>query len=163
MKDKQWAVFEAMLGFMRAEWKGDNLILLKFVKGENLKETGEQNHPVIIQLKRELNEYFSRQRQEFELSIQPDGSDFQKKVWNYLSEIPYGRAISYSDLARQIGGKDLVRAVAKANADNPILILVPCHRVIGKDGELTGYAGGLKRKERLLQLEGFISEQKELF
>jgi methylated-DNA-[protein]-cysteine S-methyltransferase len=110
---------------------------------------------------KELTEYFNRERKEFKLELEIVGSDFQKKVWNELTKIPYGETISYGELAIRMGDKNLMRAVAAANGSNPIPIIIPCHRVIGKDGSLTGYGGGLEVKKKLLELEG--SQTMDLF
>ena len=104
----------------------------------------------------ELEEYFSGARRAFKAALEPVGTPFQQRVWQALREIPYGTTISYGELARRIGQPRASRAVGLANGRNPISIIVPCHRVIGADGSLTGYAGGLPRKERLLQHEGVL-------
>ena len=102
----------------------------------------------------QLKEYFRRNRREFDLELEIIGTDFQKRVWNELNRIPYGETISYGELAIRLGDKNLMRAVAAANGTNPIPIVIPCHRVIGSDGSLTGYGGGLDVKKKLLELEG---------
>ena len=114
----------------------------------------DPRHPVLIEAERQLAEYFSGARKEFELPLHPRGSDFQKKVWQALREIPFGETRSYLDLAREIGSAKAVRAVGAANGKNPLSIVVPCHRVLGADGSLTGFAGGLEAKAKLLALEG---------
>ncbi len=101
----------------------------------------------------QLEEYFAGTRTAFELCLQPGGSPFDQAVWRQVSQIPYGQTRSYAEVARAIGRTDRVRAVGSANARNPLPIIVPCHRVIGSDGSLTGYAGGLDRKRSLLTLE----------
>jgi methylated-DNA-[protein]-cysteine S-methyltransferase len=101
----------------------------------------------------QLAEYFAGKRREFELQLNPKGTNFQKLVWNYLVAIPYGETRSYGQLANQLGNPGASRAVGRANATNPIAIIVPCHRVIGSNGTLTGYAGGLDMKEALLSFE----------
>lgn len=113
----------------------------------------EGSSDVIQMAKRQLDEYFLHQRREFDIPLLFVGTDFQKKVWNELLKIPYGKTISYGDLAKRIGMPKSVRAVANANAVNAISIIAPCHRVIGNDGTLTGYGGGLERKRFLLELE----------
>ena len=101
----------------------------------------------------QLQDYFEGKRTCFDLKLNPRGTDFQKEVWTALLEIPYGTTCSYLDLAKKLGRPKAVRAVASAIGKNPLWIMVPCHRVIGTDGSLTGYAGGLWRKKELLQLE----------
>jgi methylated-DNA-[protein]-cysteine S-methyltransferase len=102
----------------------------------------------------QLGEYFAGERTEFDLHLAPDGTPFQAQVWEALTRIPYGRTASYGEIARGIGHPSASRAVGMANGRNPISIIVPCHRVIGTDGKLTGYAGGVERKRFLLELEG---------
>ncbi|MFS4416185.1 methylated-DNA--[protein]-cysteine S-methyltransferase [Maribacter sp. 2307ULW6-5] len=110
----------------------------------------------------QLQAYFKGKRQDFQLCLRPRGTPFQKKVWKALENIPYGETISYLDLAKHLGDAKAVRAVAAANGKNPLWIVVPCHRVIGSDGSLTGYAGGLQRKKWLLEHERG-TEQLRLF
>jgi methylated-DNA-[protein]-cysteine S-methyltransferase len=102
----------------------------------------------------QLNEYFSGKRQTFDLELAPRGTPFQLAVWNALLEVPYGDTISYAELARRIGKPAAVRAVGAANGANPIPVIIPCHRVIGSNGTLTGYGGGIERKQWLLAHEG---------
>ena len=103
---------------------------------------------------RQLDDYFAGSRERFELSLQPAGTAFQKRVWQALLTVPYGATASYKDIACQLGDSKAVRAVGMANSRNPIAIIIPCHRVIGADGSLTGYAGGLDKKRWLLDHEG---------
>jgi methylated-DNA-[protein]-cysteine S-methyltransferase len=105
---------------------------------------------------RQLVEYASGERREFDLPLAPHGSEFQHKVWDLLLEIPYGETRSYGQLAAVLGTPNGSRAVGRANATNPIGIIIPCHRVIGASGDLTGYGGGLPMKQKLLQLEGSL-------
>tara|TARA_R110002051_G_scaffold180913_4_gene250432 strand:+ start:17716 stop:18192 length:477 start_codon:yes stop_codon:yes gene_type:complete len=107
----------------------------------------------------QLNEYFEGVRTEFQLDLNPEGTPFQKKVWLQLQQIPYGRTTSYLEVAKLIGDVKAIRAAASANARNPIWIVIPCHRVIGIDGDLTGYAGGLHRKKWLLEHESPHKQQ----
>lgn len=102
---------------------------------------------------RQLGEFFAGTRQTFELAMAPAGTDFQKRVWTELTRIPYAETISYSELAKRVGSDGAARAVGRANATNPIALVVPCHRVIGADGSLTGYAYGVELKRRLLEFE----------
>lgn len=113
----------------------------------------EKNNAILTEASEQLNEYFSGQRQQFDLPVQFSGTSFQNKVWHALTKIPFGHTQSYSQLAQNIGAPKAVRAVGLANSKNPISIIVPCHRVIGKNGSLTGFAGGLDKKQRLLKLE----------
>lgn len=114
-------------------------------------ERGESR--IVRDLRRELAEYFRGQRKEFAIPIDARGTPFQMRVWSALRRIPSGTTTSYGRLATSLGQPTAVRAVARANGDNPISILIPCHRVIGSDGSLTGYGGGLWRKKKLLDLE----------
>ncbi len=107
-------------------------------------------------LKRQLEAYFSGNLRDFNIPMQIEGTEFQQRVWKELLKIPYGQAISYLELARRLGDEKCIRAAARANGANPISILVPCHRVIGSDGSLVGYGGGLDMKEFLLRLEGVL-------
>ncbi|SDH11613.1 methylated-DNA-[protein]-cysteine S-methyltransferase [Pseudomonas benzenivorans] len=112
---------------------------------------------------RQLDQYFAGRRQRFELRLAPHGTAFQQAVWQALQRIPFGQTSSYSALAEQIARPKAVRAVGAANGANPIAVVIPCHRVIGRDGSLTGYAGGLARKALLLELEGAqLPEQRML-
>ena len=121
-------------------------------------ETGSEvvNHTI-----QQLNDYFNRQRNTFDIPLLMVGSDFQKEVWHGLLKIPFGQSASYSELAERLGNKKAVRAVASANGANAISIIIPCHRIIGRDGSLVGYAGGLRAKEKLLQLEQNNAFQKQ--
>ncbi|MFM2587784.1 methylated-DNA--[protein]-cysteine S-methyltransferase [Vibrio sp. TBV020] len=119
---------------------------------ENLGEYTKSD-PILTNSINQLEEYFSGKRTTFDLPIAAQGTEFQKQVWHALTTIPYGQTWSYQDLADAIGNPKAVRAVGLANGKNPISIIVPCHRVIGKNGKLTGYAGGVERKAKLLELE----------
>lgn len=101
----------------------------------------------------QITEYFEGKRTIFDFELNPIGTDFQKQVWKQLEHIPYGKTISYLELSKQLGDVKAIRAVANANGKNPLWIVIPCHRVIGSDGSLTGYAGGLQRKQWLLEHE----------
>ncbi|WP_109302739.1 methylated-DNA--[protein]-cysteine S-methyltransferase [Aquimarina sp. AU474] len=107
----------------------------------------------------QLQEYFEGKRTTFELKLNPSGTDFQKKVWQELLKIPFGKTLSYLDIAKRLGDPKTIRAAASANGKNPLWIIVPCHRVIGSDGSLTGYAGGLWRKKWLLEHESPVKQQ----
>ena len=107
----------------------------------------------------QLQEYFEGTRDSFSLSLNPNGTDFQKRVWDALQDIPYGKTVSYLELSKILGDVKAIRAVAAANGKNPLWIVIPCHRVIGSDGSLTGYAGGLHRKKWLLDHESPAKQQ----
>lgn len=122
-----------------------------FIK--NLKLIHQDEHEILCIAEKQLSEYFLNKRQKFELPIQSYGTEFQRSVWNALRSIPFGESRTYKQIAQQIGNVKAVRAVGLANGKNPIAIIVPCHRVIGANGSLVGFAGGLENKQKLLQLE----------
>lgn len=107
----------------------------------------------------QLQEYFEGKRSTFNMKISPKGTDFQKRVWNELLNIPFGKTLNYQQIANKLGDPKVIRAAASANGKNPISIIIPCHRVIGSDGSLTGYAGGLHRKKWLLEHENPWQQQ----
>lgn len=106
----------------------------------------------------QIREYFSNKRQRFSLSLDVSGTDFQKKVWDILYTLPFGKTVTYLEMAKRLGDPKVIRAAASANGKNPIAIIIPCHRVIGSDGSLTGYAGGLHRKKWLLDHENPVKQ-----
>ncbi len=122
-----------------------------------------RNDAAIMQVAEQLTEYFDGKRREFGLLIAPEGSPFQRSVWELLQKIPYGTSTNYGSIAERLGKPGAARAVGLANGANPIAVVVPCHRVIGGNGSLTGYAGGLDRKAALLQLERTGGLQQSLF
>lgn len=132
----------------------DAIVSLSFRTGE---ETQRPLTALEQQVKEQLQEYFEGRRSSFDLPLAPEGTDFQKLVWEELLKIPYGESRTYSEIAVAIGRPKASRAVGNAINKNPIAIIIPCHRVIGKDGNLRGYAGGLELKEMLLRLEGNLS------
>jgi methylated-DNA-[protein]-cysteine S-methyltransferase len=141
---------ETPIGPLHAMVEEGALVELKFgTAGTGSGRIEIRPDPVTAQLR----EYFSGSRREFDVKLSPRGTEFQRAVWNELLRVPYGTTISYGELARRIGRPDAVRAVGAANGANPIPIIVPCHRVIGANGTLTGYGGGLDRKRWLLDLE----------
>ena len=132
-----------------------------FALGSVLSE-GETSKTIPKELKiavSQLQEYFEGKRKDFDFKLNPKGTDFQQKVWQGLLEIPFGKTMSYLDLSKKLGDVKAIRAVASANGKNPLWIVVPCHRVIGTDGSLTGYAGGLWRKKWLLEHENPTNQQ----
>lgn len=122
-----------------------------------------ESAPPFAAVARQLEEYFAGEREEFQVELAPTGTPFQMEVWEELRRIPYGQTISYGELARRIGKPAASRAVGLANGRNPISIIVPCHRVIGANGKLTGYGGGLSNKAILLNLEARADAQQPLF
>ena len=116
------------------------------------------DHPILLATQKQLSEYFAGQRQHFDLPLTFEGTDFQQKVWQALLSIPFAETRSYRDIAAQIGNVKAVRAVGAANGKNPISIIAPCHRVIGVNGQLVGFAGGLNNKHILLQLEQQVAQ-----
>jgi methylated-DNA-[protein]-cysteine S-methyltransferase len=143
--------YETPVGWLRLNSNGKALTGLWFV--DRPEASQGLDCPVIAQTRQELAAYFAGQRQHFTVPVAPQGTDFQRKVWAALLTIPYGQTRSYSQQATAIGQPAAVRAVGLANGRNPISILIPCHRVIGANGSLTGYGGGLDRKRFLLDLE----------
>ena len=141
-----------------AKIKGDE----KGIAVISINEEGEITKQIPLELKEavfQLKEYFEGKRTHFNFELNPKGTDFQKKVWKALLEIPYGKTTSYLELSKQLGDVKAIRAVAAANGKNPLWVVVPCHRVIGSDGSLTGYAGGLWRKKWLLEHENPLKQQ----
>lgn len=154
------AYFETPLGI--AEIKGDEQGLISISILKDSPEISDVIPDILKNAILQLEEYFAGERKTFQLKLNPHGTAFQKKVWDLLLEIPYGKTISYLELSRKLGDEKAIRAAASANGKNPLWIVIPCHRVIGSDGSLTGYAGGLWRKKWLLEHEtGF--KQGQLF
>ena len=134
-------------------WVNEDGAVIRVSFADDDAMAGETNDDVCAAALHQLDEYFKDERQSFDLELDPDGSDFEKQVWTELQEIPFGTTTTYGDIARKLGDSGASRAVGLANASNPIAIVIPCHRVIGADGDLTGYAGGLHRKRWLLAHE----------
>lgn len=154
------AYYVSPVGELSIESDGDKIISTNFLREARVPERRTR---VTDQCIEEFEEYFYRGRKYFDVELDLRGTAFQKKVWNALLEIPFGKTVSYSGLAETIGDIKSVRAVGLANGQNPIPVIVPCHRVIGKDGNLVGYGGGLDKKEWLLRHEGVLSRQTEIF
>jgi methylated-DNA-[protein]-cysteine S-methyltransferase len=154
---------DSPLGPLRLVSNGSGLTAIEFPgRHRPTADQCEGSDAVLRQARQQLQEYFSGTRREFELPLAATGTAFQQRVWQALTDIPYGELRSYSDLARHIGKPQAVRAVGAANGRNPLPIVVPCHRVIGSDGSLTGFAGGLAAKQLLLEMEGAIPTQQQL-
>jgi methylated-DNA-[protein]-cysteine S-methyltransferase len=143
---------DSPLGTVEIEAERGAITAIRFVEGTTT-STGD---PLLNEAVAQLAAYFRGEREGFELPLAPGGTEFQRRVWRELERIPYGTTISYGELARRVGDPNASRAVGAANGRNPIAIVVPCHRVIGADGSLTGYAGGVALKEALLRGEGAI-------
>ena len=129
-------------------WEKEKSGRVKLPKMESSPE-----HPLLLETENQLEEYFTGIRKSFDLPLNPIGTDFQKKVWTELQLISYGNTTTYGDIAERIGSPQSARAIGAANGKNPLSIIVPCHRVIGSDGDLTGFAGGIASKEKLLSIE----------
>jgi len=155
---KHWGVIATPLGPLAAAIDGAGALThLGFSPREHeriAREGGTRDDARMAPVARQLAEYFAGMRRSFDLPLAAEGTDFQKEVWRELLAIPFGQTTTYGALAAKLGRPAASRAVGRANATNPIALIVPCHRVIGRDGTLTGYAGGLPIKEKLLALEG---------
>lgn len=145
------AYYSSPVGMLKLQCSDKYIKVLNFCDAEE--EFKNDEHKLLHLCVKQLDEYFEGQRKQFTLPLNQDGTEFQAKVWNLLSKIPYGKTISYNELAKQYGDVKAIRAVASANGKNNIAIIVPCHRVIGSDHSLVGYAGGLWRKKWLLDHE----------
>ena len=149
--ETHYAYYDSPIGLIEVGGTDKAVTSLYFVEE---RKAGVESNAVCAEAVRQIAEYFDGKRQDFELPLDLSGTEFQRQVWTELTSIPYGQTVSYADLARAIGKPTAVRAVGAANGDNPVSIIVPCHRVIGRDGGLIGYGGGLARKEWLLRHEG---------
>ncbi len=152
-----WHEFDSPVGRLLLAGDGDSLIQVCFQSGPHPRQPADDWIAAAAPFRlaiRQLGEYFAGERRRFELPLAPQGTEFQRRVWRALTEIPYGKTVSYGELARRIGKPSAPRAVGLANGANPLPIIVPCHRVIGADGSLTGFGGGLPIKRKLLALEG---------
>lgn len=150
-------VINSPLGFVLIE--GDEAGISKISATSDATILSEHIPVLFAQVVLQLNEYFEGKRTEFHFKMNPNGTDFQKKVWEELLKIPFGKTCSYQEITNNLGDPKAIRAVANANGKNPLWIVVPCHRVIGSDGSLTGYAGGLWRKKWLLEHENPVKQQ----
>ena len=162
---EDYCYYQSPIGLIRMVETGGFLTKADFVKqspeSEHFQPDSISNSStLLIDACRQLGEYFDGRRQIFDLALQPNGTDFQRSAWESLLRIPYGETRSYLQQADSLRNPKAIRAIGQANSRNPIPIIIPCHRVIGKNGSLTGYAGGLDRKTRLLSLEhNFMHEQ----
>lgn len=156
-ENKIWGYMTSPIGLLKITASDAAVTAVERIISEEEEPAGMEDkmieHPLIRQCCEELQEYFAGCRQSFDVPLAPSGTPFQKRVWNALCQIPYGKTRTYGEVAKMAGNPKASRAVGMANHRNPILILIPCHRVIGSDGSLTGYAAGLETKKYLLQLE----------
>jgi methylated-DNA-[protein]-cysteine S-methyltransferase len=150
-------IIKTPLGFAKLE--GDENGVSSLTVLNNDVATTSTIPEVLADAVSQLNEYFKGERKTFSLKLNPEGTDFQKRVWGALLTIPFGKTTSYLQLSKDLGDVKAIRAVASANGRNPLWIVVPCHRVIGTDGSLTGYSGGLQRKQWLLEHESPFRQQ----
>ncbi|MUH35033.1 methylated-DNA--[protein]-cysteine S-methyltransferase [Zobellia amurskyensis] len=151
------AFINTPLGVTKLEGDSDGLASIKVLDAD---ETISSHIPDSLKIAAEqLQQYFEGNRDNFDIALNPQGTDFQKRVWEALLKIPFGKTVSYLDLSKTLGDPKAIRAVAAANGKNPLWIIIPCHRVIGSDGSLTGYAGGLHRKKWLLEHESPFKQQ----
>ena len=149
---RSYIVMQSPLGMLTITEKDGCLERLEFGE-KKVEDARREMTPLLKSTQRQLGEYFEGQRNVFDLPLRPAGTPFQQAVWHALQAIPYGRTRTYGDIAEQVGRPGASRAVGLANHQNPIAIVIPCHRVIGATGRLTGYAGGLEKKEYLLSFE----------
>lgn len=145
-------LFDTPFGRMGLSEESGTIVRL-YLPNDGTPRIAEHETPLLAEGKRQLMEFFAGTRKEFDLPLCAEGTEFRKKVWKALLEIPYGTTITYGQLALTVGNPKAVRAVGQANHHNPIPILIPCHRVVGSNGSLTGYGGGMELKQQLLNLE----------
>ncbi|MGC6479164.1 MAG: methylated-DNA--[protein]-cysteine S-methyltransferase [Flavobacteriaceae bacterium] len=160
MKDNDQYIISTPLGNIALKANSSHVTGLRFV--EQAVSDKKNNSPIVQQTEKQIEEYFTGERKQFDLPLNPEGTEFQKRIWSLLLKIPFGSTLSYLKLAQLSGNVRGIRAVAAAVGKNPILILIPCHRIIGSNGKMIGYAGGIQRKENLLNLEK-VNPQKSLF
>jgi methylated-DNA-[protein]-cysteine S-methyltransferase len=154
-----YTTFDSPIGQLLAAGDGEALEVLSMQGGRTktaIRPDWQEDPDPFVDVIEQLAAYFAGERREFDLPLAAAGSPFQQQVWRELRQIPYGETISYGELARRVGPPATPRNVGWANGRNPIAVIVPCHRVIGADGSLTGYGGGLDRKRLLLELEGGV-------
>ena len=150
------SLIDTVLGQLTVVTDGDSLVGVYFPDHKHPpKDIGEwvAEHPVLLRAEQELDEYLAGERKEFSVPVTAEGSDFSEQVWALLREIPYGDTVTYGDLARKLGNVHFAQQVGQSVGRNPVSIIIPCHRVVGAGGALTGYAGGVERKRALLDLE----------
>lgn len=154
------AYFSSPIGLIEITGNEEGIATIYFV--DERKHNSKKIHDSLKECVYQLEEYFKGLRKEFGIKLNPKGTDFQRSVWTQLSTLPYGRTVSYLDISKMLGNVKATRAVGNANGSNPISIIVPCHRVIGENGKLTGYSGGIWRKEWLLNHEKSLTFGKQI-
>ncbi len=147
---KNTCVIQTMVGQMEIEEDGEGICRMDFCRGKALKKS---DSVLLVRAEQEINEYMEGKRKTFDLPLSMHGTSFQTEVWNRLRQIPYGRTQSYGQIAAAVGRPNAARAIGNAVHNNPIAVIVPCHRVIGADGSMTGYAAGISYKKKLLAIE----------
>ncbi len=162
METQYISYLQTSIGTIEIKANENEIVSVLFMDEVN-ENTQASENKISLEAKQQLQDYFHKKRNQFDLPLSLSGSSFQNKVWQQLQAIPFGKTISYIQLAIDLGDEKCIRAAASANGKNPFAIVVPCHRVIGKDGSLTGYAGGLWRKQWLLEHEESIQKQATLF
>jgi methylated-DNA-[protein]-cysteine S-methyltransferase len=156
------STFKSPLGCIKLECSSTHLLSVSFIDGDEI--LVDTHHPILAETTQQLQAYFEGELRSFHIPMNQNGTEFQKKIWDLLYSLPYGKTISYNELSKRYGDSKAIRAVASANGRNNIAIIIPCHRVIGSDRSLTGYAGGLWRKKWLLDHEAkFHSGVQHLF
>lgn len=153
----QNCTIETPLGFAKISGNQNGITSVSIV--DKVDYNSETIPETLLDCVTQIRDYFNNKLKEFDLKLNPNGTNFQKKVWQQLQEIPYGKTCSYLELSKKLGDPKAIRAVANANGKNPLWIIIPCHRIIGSDGSLTGYAGGLYRKQWLLNHESNYKQQ----
>lgn len=161
MNNSLTAYYQSPVGLLEIKVAGDFVASISFVDEQ---QSNADSYPLLERVIEQLEQYFNGERKVFDIPLKQYGTDFQQRVWNELLNIPFGKTISYLQLSKKLGDVKAIRAVGTTNGKNSLAIVVPCHRVIGSDGSLTGYAGGLWRKQWLLDHESnLISRQQNLF
>ncbi|RXG24407.1 methylated-DNA--[protein]-cysteine S-methyltransferase [Leeuwenhoekiella aequorea] len=152
------AFLETPLGILLIQGDQDGISVIKFVENQNKSLETDEIPSDLRDAVDQIKNYFDGTLNEFTIKLNPQGTEFQKSVWNQLAEIPFGKTTSYLQMAKNLGDTKVIRAAASANGKNPISIIIPCHRVIGSDNSMTGYAGGIWRKKWLLAHESPVTQ-----
>jgi methylated-DNA-[protein]-cysteine S-methyltransferase len=154
MNEQSFAFYKSPIGILKITAEAGTITALEFLDDDKI--ASQKPAADFSDCFQQLDEYFAGRRQQFSLKLNPQGTEFQKRVWQRLLKIPFGKTTSYFEIAEALGDRKALRAVGAANGRNPIPIIIPCHRVIGRDGDLIGFGGGIWRKEWLLRHEGVV-------